>query len=137
MCHKMVSKGYNKTLLHKMNYSGLEHFFPLSQRNVIETAVTADSTIREKYDKHKEGMDMLSAGPENLAASLPSAGASNNGSNPAIQRLRQLMEDVETLKVGCLSFDLWWSVLRAVCLLHSFFLQETNQELNSAKILFL
>lgn len=67
-------------------------------RNVIETAVTADSTIREKYDKHKEGMDMLSAGPENLAASLPSAGASNNGSNPAIQRLRQLMEDVETLK---------------------------------------
>lgn len=67
-------------------------------RNVIDTAVSADTTIREKYDKHKEGMDLLSAGPENLAASLPSAGASDNGSNPAIQRLKQLMEDVETLK---------------------------------------
>ena len=67
---------------------------------MIDTAVSADSTIREKYDKHKEGMDMLSAGPENLASSLPSAGTSNNGSNPAIQRLKQLMEDVETLKVG-------------------------------------
>ena len=67
---------------------------------MIDTAVSADTTIREKYDKHKEGMDLLSAGPENLAASLPSAGASDNGSNPAIQRLKQLMEDVETLKVG-------------------------------------
>lgn len=67
-------------------------------RNVIDTAVSADTTIREKYDKHKEGMDMLSAGPENLASSLPSAGSSSNGSNPAIQRLKQLMEDVETLK---------------------------------------
>ncbi|XP_045605029.2 programmed cell death 6-interacting protein isoform X1 [Procambarus clarkii] len=67
-------------------------------RKVIETAVAADSTIREKYDAHKEGMELLSSGPENLAASLPTAGASTNGSNPAIQKLKQLMEDVETLK---------------------------------------
>ncbi|KAG7172531.1 programmed cell death 6-interacting protein-like [Homarus americanus] len=67
-------------------------------RKVIDTAVEADSTIREKYDGHKEGMELLSAGPENVGAALPSAGASTNGSNPAVQRLKQLMEDVETLK---------------------------------------
>lgn len=76
------------------------HYF--SHRKVIETAVTADSTIREKYDGHKEGMELLSAGPDNLAASLPSATTNTNGSNPATQRLKQLMEDVETLKVSFL-----------------------------------
>ncbi|KAK3859625.1 hypothetical protein Pcinc_034275 [Petrolisthes cinctipes] len=67
-------------------------------RKVIDTAVSADSTIREKYESHREGMELLSAGPDNLAASLPSAIANTNGSNPATQRLKQLMEDVETLK---------------------------------------
>lgn len=67
-------------------------------RKVIETAVSADSTIREKYEAHKEGMELLSSGPENLASSLPSAGANTNSSNPAVQKLKQLMEDVETLK---------------------------------------
>ncbi|XP_066953002.1 programmed cell death 6-interacting protein [Macrobrachium rosenbergii] len=67
-------------------------------RKVIETAMNADSTIREKYDAHKEGMELLSGGPTSLAAALPSAGSNNNGSNPAIQKLKQLMEDVETLQ---------------------------------------
>ena len=61
--------------------------------------MSADSTIREKYDSHKEGMELLSGGPTAVGAALPSAGASNNGNNPAIQKLKQLMEDVETLKV--------------------------------------
>ncbi|KAK7067282.1 Rhophilin, Rho GTPase binding protein [Halocaridina rubra] len=67
-------------------------------RKVIETAMNADSTIREKYDGHREGMELLSGGPASLSAALPSVGVSTNGSNPAIQKLKQLMEDVETLK---------------------------------------
>lgn len=67
-------------------------------RKVIETAMNADSTIREKYDSHKEGMELLSGGPASLSAALPSAGATSNGNTPAVQKLKQLMEDVETLK---------------------------------------
>lgn len=47
-------------------------------------------------------MELLSAGPENLASSLPSAGASTDGSSPAVQKLKQLMENVETIKVSSL-----------------------------------
>ncbi|CAL4062254.1 unnamed protein product [Meganyctiphanes norvegica] len=68
-------------------------------KTVLDTAIQADSTIREKYDAHREGMELLSGGPNALASALPSAGAaSTNGSNPAISQLRTLMESVETLK---------------------------------------
>ncbi|ROT61517.1 ALG-2 interacting protein x [Penaeus vannamei] len=67
-------------------------------RKVIDTAMSADTTIREKYESHKEGMELLSAGPEDIAGALPSASSTTDGSDPAVVRLKKLMEDVETLK---------------------------------------
>nr|ABG82044.1 ALG-2 interacting protein x [Penaeus monodon] len=67
-------------------------------RKVIDTAMSADTTIRDKYESHKEGMELLSAGPENIAGALPSASSTTDGSDPAVVRLKKLMEDVETLK---------------------------------------
>ncbi|KAL7647253.1 UNVERIFIED_CONTAM: hypothetical protein RMT77_002511 [Armadillidium vulgare] len=69
-------------------------------RKVIETAIQADITIRNKYDTHKEGMSHLSDGPTALATYLPSASTSTSGSSssPAVTKLRKLMEDVEAIK---------------------------------------
>lgn len=68
---------------------------------MIETAITADSTIRQKYETHKEGMTLLSQGPESLAASLPNVTAASTAtSSPAVMKLRELMEEVETIKVS-------------------------------------
>lgn len=66
-------------------------------REIINTAVNADKVIKEKYLKHKDGMALLSEGPEVMRAALPSPGGAS-ADTPATHRLRQLMEEVETMK---------------------------------------
>ncbi|XP_018017189.1 programmed cell death 6-interacting protein-like [Hyalella azteca] len=68
-------------------------------RKVIETAVAADSTVRGKLDANREGMEMLSRGPESLASSLPSPSSGGaSGDSPPVVTLRKLMEEVEAIK---------------------------------------
>ena len=43
-------------------------------------------------------MDMLSGGPSNLESALPSGGSSNTSGLPIAQKLREQLEDVETIK---------------------------------------
>ena len=43
-------------------------------------------------------MDMLSGGPNNLESSVPSGGSSNTAGLPVAQKLREQLEDVETIK---------------------------------------
>ncbi|ROT76243.1 ALG-2 interacting protein x [Penaeus vannamei] len=91
----------NKELLEECERSLKEEQESDSQlrtQKVIDTAMSADTTIREKYESHKEGMELLSAGPEDIAGALPSASSTTDGSDPAVVRLKKLMEDVETLK---------------------------------------
>ena len=54
--------------------------------------------MREKFDTHKAYMDMLSGGPNNLESSVPSGGSSNTAGLPVAQKLREQLEDVETIK---------------------------------------
>ena len=75
-------------------------------RKVIDTAMGADTKIRSKFEDNLEGMQLLSQGPGNLATALPSAGSTSNNSSPAVQKLRELMEAVETLKVSNFSASL-------------------------------
>ncbi|KAG7213531.1 hypothetical protein KM043_002792 [Ampulex compressa] len=65
-------------------------------REIINNAVAADKTVREKYATHKEGMEILSLDESALCEAVPS-GAAVQESNTVLQ-LRTLMEDVEILK---------------------------------------
>lgn len=66
-------------------------------RQLIDSAIKADKVIREKYDAHKRGMQLLSDGVEVMTKELPlSAGA--GADCPAAATLSVLMEQVETMK---------------------------------------
>ena len=60
----------------------------------------ADSVVREKLDKHRECFDILSRGPTGLQSAIPSAGGVEPGlnNNPVVEKLRELMEAVDTIK---------------------------------------
>ncbi|PBC29144.1 Programmed cell death 6-interacting protein [Apis cerana cerana] len=55
-----------------------------------------DEVVREKYENHKEGMEILSLNENDLINAVPT-GSAVQESNTVIQ-LRKLMEDVETIK---------------------------------------
>ncbi|KAJ7384190.1 Rhophilin, Rho GTPase binding protein [Desmophyllum pertusum] len=69
-------------------------------RTIMENAVRADAVVREKYNKHRRNMDLLSKGEAELTAAIPKVGAasSSSSSSPAVQELRKLMEQVDTIK---------------------------------------
>ncbi|CAH1107337.1 unnamed protein product, partial [Psylliodes chrysocephalus] len=67
-------------------------------RQIINNAVTADKTVREKFDTHKSGMELLSTGSDAIQTALPSGGSGNVQNSSAVQTLRQLMEEVDVLK---------------------------------------
>ena len=57
---------------------------------------TADGVVREKLDSHMDGMRALAGGETMLSQKLPSGAGGSGGSTT--NRLKELMEDVETLK---------------------------------------
>lgn len=71
-------------------------------RIIINNATAADKVIREKFATHRRGLELLSMTADQLAKEIPSAGSSVSSSqasnSSAGQRLRSLMESVETLK---------------------------------------
>ncbi|CAH3130479.1 unnamed protein product [Pocillopora meandrina] len=69
-------------------------------RGILENAVRADAIVKEKYNNHRRNMDLLSKGEAQLAAAIPKVGASSSSSasSPAVQELRKLMEQVDTIK---------------------------------------
>ncbi|KAG8310621.1 Rhophilin, Rho GTPase binding protein [Homalodisca vitripennis] len=68
-------------------------------RTIIDNATQADKTVRDKYETHRRGMELLSEGPAVMAASVPHAGGGGVDNNTSSAgRLRALMEQVETMK---------------------------------------
>ncbi|XP_067685634.1 programmed cell death 6-interacting protein-like isoform X2 [Haliotis asinina] len=66
---------------------------------ILTTATQADAVVREKFDKHKEGIVLLSKPQAELEASLPAgSGGSGLQSSPPVKELRSLMQQVETIK---------------------------------------
>lgn len=63
---------------------------------IIDNAITADKTVREKFNNNKEGMEILSLSENQLSTVIPSGSAVQE--SRAVQNLRNLMEEVETLK---------------------------------------
>ncbi|KAF5294646.1 hypothetical protein FQA39_LY02778 [Lamprigera yunnana] len=67
-------------------------------RQIINNAVQADQTIREKYETFKSGMELLSKSSEELEAGVPAGPGGNVSDCDSVQTLRQLMEEVEAMK---------------------------------------
>ncbi|XP_011862723.1 PREDICTED: programmed cell death 6-interacting protein isoform X2 [Vollenhovia emeryi] len=65
-------------------------------REIINNAVTADKVVREKYENHKEGIEILSLDEDELARAIPQGSALQESN--AVIKLRKLMDDVSTLK---------------------------------------
>merc|ERR1719186_2369047 len=66
-------------------------------RGIIENAKQADGKVREKYGAHVSWMRSLEGGEAGMMAVLP-AGAGGGG-GPATNQLKELMEQVETIRV--------------------------------------
>uniref|UniRef100_A0A1L8DJF9 Putative programmed cell death protein n=1 Tax=Nyssomyia neivai TaxID=330878 RepID=A0A1L8DJF9_9DIPT len=67
-------------------------------RDIINKAVQADGVVRGKFDGHINGIEILSKSPEELERSVPSAGGAGVSNSPSVQKLRSLMDSVETIK---------------------------------------
>lgn len=67
-------------------------------RQIINNAVAADKTVREKFETHRKGIEMLSKGSQALQLAVPAGSGANVGNSSAVTTLRSLMEEVETLK---------------------------------------
>ncbi|XP_048781056.2 programmed cell death 6-interacting protein-like isoform X4 [Ostrea edulis] len=71
----------------------------MKYKQILDTAINADRTVQEKFQKHKHAIEMLSKSPADIEKSLPSGGgAQASEGSGAVQRLRKLMEEVETIK---------------------------------------
>lgn len=67
-------------------------------REIIRNAVNADKTVRETFEKHSRGMELLSKAPSDLETACPSGGGHNLSNCSSVQELRKLMESVDTIK---------------------------------------
>ncbi|XP_019630118.1 PREDICTED: programmed cell death 6-interacting protein-like isoform X3 [Branchiostoma belcheri] len=67
-------------------------------QSILDNAIHADAIVREKYNKHAENITLLCK-PEELPGKIPSSSpaAALQGSK-CVTDLRQLMEEVETIK---------------------------------------
>jgi len=65
-------------------------------RTIINNATQADGMVKEKLSTHMAGMQILSGGKDHMAAQLPQGSAGSGGTTT--HRLKELMEEVETLK---------------------------------------
>ncbi|XP_011505396.1 PREDICTED: programmed cell death 6-interacting protein [Ceratosolen solmsi marchali] len=76
-----------------------DHFKTNAQkyRGIINNAISADKVIREKFEMHRENVNILSMEPHILANYIPTGCAIQESS--VVLELRKLMEVVETLKV--------------------------------------
>lgn len=69
-------------------------------RNIIKNAVAADDKVKEKFRNHEREISLLSSeNKQVIADAIPSGFQGNNySSSPCVQRLKQLMQDVNQLK---------------------------------------
>lgn len=64
-------------------------------RQIINNAIQADGIVREKFEKHRRCIDLLSKSPEELQNAVPRGSTAGNVSNAsAAETLRHLMEEV-------------------------------------------
>lgn len=71
----------------------------MKYKQILDTAINADRIVQEKFQKHKQAIDLLSKSPGEIEKALPSGGGAHaSESSGVVQKLRKLMEEVETIK---------------------------------------
>ncbi|XP_072929471.1 programmed cell death 6-interacting protein [Epargyreus clarus] len=65
---------------------------------IIDNAVRADAIVQQKFNQHKESIELLSRSDGEINAGVPDAPAGAGADRDAAATLRALMEEVETLK---------------------------------------
>lgn len=67
-------------------------------REIIKNATTADKTVRETFDKHSRGMELLSKPQSDMENACPANSGGNISNCSSVKELRKLMENVDTIK---------------------------------------
>lgn len=67
-------------------------------REIIRNATSADKTVRDTFDKHAHGMELLSKSEADLENACPASSGGNISNCSSVQELRHLMETVDTIK---------------------------------------
>lgn len=63
-------------------------------QQIMSTATDADRVVREKYEGHRRGMEMLSRSPGELQDAVPRGSGAAVKDCPTVDKLRDLMERV-------------------------------------------
>ena len=67
-------------------------------RTIINNATDADKVVRDKFESHKACIEMLAKGSNVLEGQLPASQGNSVKNSPVVEKLKQLCEDVETIK---------------------------------------
>ncbi|XP_022903763.2 programmed cell death 6-interacting protein [Onthophagus taurus] len=67
-------------------------------RQIINNAIDADKIVREKFETNKEGIINLSKSTSELESIVPSGNGNSIGNSSAVSTLRELMQEVDTIK---------------------------------------
>lgn len=67
-------------------------------REIVNNALDADKIVRQKFETNLKSIELLSKSPEQINQSLPSGGGNTVSNSASVQRLKKLMESVETIK---------------------------------------
>ncbi|XP_045496335.1 programmed cell death 6-interacting protein [Colias croceus] len=65
---------------------------------IIDNAVRADAIVQQKFQQHKESIELLSRSEGEIDADVPDAPAPRGADGDALRALRALVADVEALK---------------------------------------
>lgn len=74
-------------------------------RNIINTAIEADKTIKGKFATYERAIELLSKSDAEITRQLPAGGSMSLKDSPVVNEVRQLCSKVETLKAERLTIE--------------------------------
>ncbi|XP_071444735.1 programmed cell death 6-interacting protein isoform X2 [Hetaerina americana] len=97
-------------------------------RKIISNAISADKSVKEKFGKHRAGIELLSKSMEQLNASVPLGGQSSTpqSSQGGVAEMRKLMEEVEAVRAERDTIE--WELKSASTDMKDMFLNALGQE---------
>ena len=88
---------WNRTPSNKLNQTWKDHIN--KYRNILQNAIEADNKVKLKYNSNIEKMKLLSNSESDLAKAIPASNSScSKLDEPSVNKLRQLMSQVESIK---------------------------------------
>lgn len=95
-------------------------------REVITNAIAADKTVHKKFEDNRKGIQLLSLSPEEIQQAVPYASGSVDPSCSSVQKLKSLMEAVDTIKAERDAIEL--ELKSATCNMKDEFMRALQQD---------